>query len=222
MNKIKLIIAGTVAAATMATGTAVVNAQSNTANKCSAKPAALGQWGKAFTVNGNKVTATFTVEGTNCTVPVNLAVWERPTAEGINDQVFNNYSQKTFGPGKHSLTATLPNCMWQADVVEGSNPKAADGTANYQYQNGKFVDGGLRDFLKGGYGICETPEKPEKPEKPQKPDEPKKEIPKTPVTPTEVKELPNTGAGSILASTMGLSTTAGLAVRYYQSRRSLK
>jgi hypothetical protein len=210
MNKFKAIVASLVIVAGIVGISSVVSAQSS--NTCTVKEAALGQWGNAISVNGENVSASFVVEGTNCTTPVTLAVWERPTAEGINDQKLNNYTTETFGPGTHSLSATLPDCMWQVDVVEGANPTAADGTANYQYQNGEFVDGGLRDFLKGGAGVCE--EKPVTPVKPVKPTvvvKTKKVIVKEQVP--VVTTVPSTGGSpaAVVASTLGISTSAGLA-----------
>lgn len=196
MNKLKLAIVGGLVA--IATITSAPAASAASTGKCSVEAAKLGAWGKAISVSGDTVTASFKVVGTNCTTPVTLAVWERPTAEGINDQKLNNYTTKTFGPGVHTLSAKLPNCMWQADVVEGAKATAADGTANYQYQNGTFVDGGLRDFRKGGSGVCTatTPTTPVNPVTPEKP------LPET---------LPKTGAESVMANAFGLTAFAGVA-----------
>jgi hypothetical protein len=211
MKKLNVLIAGAVVAASMVAAGA--SAQAATVNnKCSVEAAKLGQWGNAIQVNGNQVSASFKVVGTNCTTPVTLAVWERPTAEGINDQVLNNYTTRTFGPGVHTLNATLPACMWQVDVVQGANPTAADGTANYQYQNGEFVDGGLRDFMKGGAGVCEDePEQPEEPETPVRPVA--KPVGTTP------EALPVTGPGAIFAGAFGASTVAGVAHNIIQRKR---
>ncbi len=207
MKKLNVLIAGAVVAASMiATGASAQAATAN--NKCTVEAAKLGQWGNAIQVNGNQVSASFKVVGTNCTTPVTLAVWERPTAEGINDQKLNNYTTRSFGPGVHTLSATLPACMWQVDVVQGANPTAADGTANYQYQNGKFVDGGLRDFMKGGAGVCEEPEEPEEPTVPTA-----KKVTTTP------EALPVTGPGAIFAGAFGASTFAGVAHNIIQRKK---
>lgn len=210
MKKLNTIIAGTFVTATMLVAGASAQA-ATTQSVCKVEPAALNAWSKSFQISGNKITATFKVTGTNCTTPVTLAVWERPTAEGINDQKLNNYTTQSFGPGVHTLSATLPNCMYQGDIVEGANPTAADGTANYQYQNGKFVDGGLRDFIKGGAGVCEEPEQPTTPEQPVKP------VVKPAAT--EPKALPNTGPGAIYAGALSFSAAAGVAHNIIQRKK---
>ena len=188
----------------------------------------------------------------NCKKAMTLAVWKAPSANGqpINDQVFHGYKTGTFGKGTHTLTTDLPNagkCYFQADLLKGSNPKAPDGTANYAYQNGQILTNHpLVDFKFGGKEKCEDKEIPEtcpynsamKKDDPncfepcpynpamRKDDKENCKPPVTPTpttpTPTEVKSLPSTGAGSILAGTMGLSTSAGLAVNYLRSRKQLK
>lgn len=189
------------------------------ANKCTVKQAPLGSWGKNITVEGNKATVEFTVEGTNCTTPVTVAAWGRPTAEGINDQILTEYSTATVEPGTWTMDVTVPDCMWQVDLLESAKPTAPDGTANYDYQNGKIIDGGLRDFLKGGEGACELVTKPPV------------VVPPTPTptqptqsTPVTVTTLPSTGgdAASVLAGTTGLSTTAGLAINLFKKRKLVR
>lgn len=228
MSKIMkaMMISGVVAGASVIGMVSQANAATQTS--CSVVPVELGSWGKAITIKGDTATATFTVKGENCTTPVTLAAWERMTLEGINDQKLFAYETKTFGPGKHSLSVKVPACYNQIDVVQGARATAADGTANYQFQDGKFVDGGLRDFLKAGNKVCEdkppvTPEPPVVTPKPPVTPQPPVVTPvATPVAETKsapVEALPSTGAGSIIAGTMGLSSTAGFAYNYLNSRR---
>lgn len=204
MKKINVIIAGVLVGATMVVAGASAQA-ATTQSVCKVEPAKLNAWSKSFQISGNQITASFKVTGTNCTTPVTLAVWERPTAEGLNDQKLNNYTTQSFGPGVHTLSATLPNCMYQADIVEGANPTAADGTANYQFQNGKFVDGGLRDFIKGGAGVCEEPEQPT--------------VVKPAAKPAAPKALPNTGPGAIYAGALSFAAVAGVAHNIIQRKK---
>lgn len=107
--------------------------------------------------------------------------------------------------------------VYQVDLIDGANYTATDGTANYQYQNGQFVDGGLRDFKKGGTGTCEKPVTPVTPVTPT--------TPATPVTPAAtapvVTSVPSTGAGDILMGTTGLSTSVGLAYNLIRRKKLL-
>lgn len=168
--------------------------------------------GKIFVVNGDKVKANFEVKGQDCHMAVTLAVWKSPSANGapIKDQKLFGHVTNVFGPGKHALTAKIPDCYFQADLLEGSSPTAADGSANYDYQNGVIFDGGLRDFMFGGTNVCSTPV--------------------VPVTPTQtqpqstVKELPNTGLG--LSSMIGLASATAIAssvaFHFVQKQRLIK
>lgn len=237
MNKVKALIASAVVVTGMVGATAAVKAQANNANKCAVEPAALNAWGNGLSVNGQSVSASFTVKGSNCVTPVTLAVWERPTAEGIRDQKLFDFATVTVGPGRHTnaITVDLPECMWQADIVEGADPKGPDGTADYmKLVNGEWV-GNLRDFKKGGSGVCTTPTEEPCPydETMDKDDpnckaveEPEKEVVVKEVKTVETKEVPvesvpNTGPASILATTFGVSTSAGLGYNLFRNRRNL-
>lgn len=168
--------------------------------------------GEKMKIEGNKVTASFTVTGTNCTTPVTLAVWKAPSANGqpINKQVLYGFTTSTFGPGNHTISAAIPDCYFQADLLLGSNPKAPDGTANYAYQNGKILTNSpLRDYKYGGNKVCEEPKTPEQPKTPETPVQGGQggqvQAVATPV------ELPKTGAGAIAGTFAGVSVSAGAA-----------
>jgi len=217
--KIFKIVAGVLVAAT---AVVVINATSANAQDtavCDVPKLALGApTGKNMEVNGDSIgdtiTATFEVTGENCTTPVTLAVWKTvngPEAKGspIEQQVFFGSTTKTYGPGKNqTITAVLPNCYWQADLLVGSNPKAPDGTAHYAYQNGQILSvHPLRDFTFGGKKSCaETPKTPEQP-KGKGADTPQVAAAVTP-TPTT---LPATGAGAVAGTFIGISSLAGVA-----------
>jgi hypothetical protein len=231
MKVLNVIVGTAVAVATIV----AINAGSANAatNKCVVEAKQLGQWGKSFTVSGDKVTATFKVTGENCNTPVTLAVWTSEQANGhpLDTQKLFSHSTTTVGPGTHVLTSKLPNCFYQADLIQSDKPTAPDGGANYQYQNGQFVDGGLKDFKYGGTQKCE--DKPEEPEEPKDvcpnidgkqaevpeghevdgegncvvPEDPKDPEVKGEQTPTV---LPETGAG-LIGTFAGVSASAGIA-----------
>lgn len=219
MNKLKVILASLVVlAGVVVAGTSVANAQAQNVPECTIDPIPLNMWQKSFTVANGKTTAKFTLKGAdNCKKAMTVAVWKAPAANGqpINNQKLFAYKTGVFGKGVNTLTVDLPDdCYFQADLLKGTNPTAPDGTANYAYQNGKIVENHpLVDFKFGGNRKCEevTVKEPVTPDTPTKP--------VTPAAP--VATIPNTGAGSIIASTMGLSTTAGLAVKYFRTRRML-
>ena len=221
MNKFKLIIASLGVIMGIVGFATNVSAQSSTP-ECTIDPIPMNQWQKSFTTAGNNISSKFTLKGdANCTKTMTLAVWNSPSADGqpINEQRLYSSTTATFTKGTHSITAKLPgtDCYFQADLLKGSNATAPDGTANYAYQNGQILTNHpLVDFKFGGKKVCE--EKPEKPTQPETP-----ETPQTPVTPVaKVEELPSTGAGSVLASVFGLSTTTGLAYNYIRSRKQLR
>ena len=210
----KLFISVMVAATTVAAlGLAPANAQAATASKCYIANISPANWGKAIAIKGSVATATFTVKGTGCTTPVTLASWKAvaPNGERLNEQKLYSHTTATFKPGVHTISVNFyPSCYWQVDLIQGANATAADGTANYDYQNGQIIDGGLRNFKQGGSTTCAvTPP-----------------TPVTPVTPTTIvtaSKLPDTGASvfSLIATGLGVSMVAGLAYQLYQ-KRSLK
>lgn len=218
MNVLKSIIFASVFAVIAVAGGNQVAHAATQANACKVgdQGLAMGNSGN-ITVSGTTATVKFRVNGTGCTTPVSVASWIRVTSEGINDQKLYAHKTNTFGPGLHSMTVEVPACMYQVDLIDGANYTATDGTANYQYQNGQFVDGGLRDFKKGGTGTCEKPVTPVTPVTPT--------TPATPVTPAAtapvVTSVPSTGAGDILMGTTGLSTSVGLAYNLIRRKKLL-
>jgi len=230
-----------VAAGAMYINTATASATANV--PCDIPKLKLGEpYGQNMTINGNKLTANFTVTGENCKTPVTLAVWKTPSANGqpFLEQKLFAYTTKTFGPGKHSITATLPDCYWQVDLLTSDKPTAPDGTPMYAFQNGKILEvHPLRDFKFGGSKKCTEPE-PEKdvcpniegmqtevPEGYKKDDKgncviipakPKPEKPQVEGIQTgggggqQVPEaLPSTGPGAIVGTFMGMTVSAGAA-----------
>lgn len=81
------------------------------------------------------VTVEFTVEGGTC--EVSLATYELPSGDfGIPQTLFDS-DTGTFGPGTHTLTASLPHvgdmpgCFAQYDFVFGPALQTVDGTSKY-------------------------------------------------------------------------------------------
>lgn len=243
MNKMKLIVSGAVLALSMVGLSGVVNAQDN-APECTIDPLPMNLWQKSFAKSESNIAGTFTLKGAdNCKKAMTISVWNSPTPDGNNVDKQTLFSTKTavFGKGTHSISTTIPpdGCYYQADLLKGDKATAPDGTANYAYQDGKILEvHPLHDATFGGTKKCEekppvtppvTPKPPVKPETPVTP--PVTKLPNSPVlvVPAEVapdeqksapsEDLPSTGAGSIIAGTMGLSSSAGFAYSYAQSRR---
>lgn len=170
----------------------------------------IGQNDKAFTVSGNTVTGTYKVTGdAGCTTPVTLAIWKAPSKNGapINSQTLYSYTTVTVGPGTHTISASIPNCYFQADLLQSANPKAPDGTANYGWQNGDWVKNGpFRGYAMGGNQTCvDQPTTPTNPTNPA-----------TPATPA--KTLPVTGPTSIVLPVASLSAAVAVAHNLYRRR----
>ena len=164
---------------------------------------------KSITQSGNKVTAKFIVSGdADCKKSASIATWKWYSRFGLplNEQELYKTATGTFGPGTHTLTAEVPVCYWQADLVQGTRPTAADGTADYRFENGDL----LMDAAFGGDGVCkkggETPSAPQ-----------------TPATDVStITTLPSTGAGSVLATATVLGLGAGAAYSVIRRKQSAK
>jgi LPXTG-motif cell wall-anchored protein len=283
MNKFKALIATLAVIAGAAGVTAVVQAKSVNAQAatplCTLTPLNLSEYGKSFTKGTGKITAKFKLSGAaNCKYDMTLATFKAKSGAANNgqplaEQTLFNAATGTFGPGEHSLTASVPDCFYQVDIVTGKALKNTVGTRYFDYVNtsnfvnqGRLADGTntahIHDAAFGGTKSCDVPKEevcphdpsmkkndpncercprdpsmskndpkcepcPYNPNMPKNDTENCKPPVETPQTPQggpepEVTQLPSTGAGSILASTMGLSTSAGLAVKYFRSRRLLK
>lgn len=139
----------------------------------------------------------------NCEKSVSVGIWQWPTEDGLplSSQVLYKAVTKTFGPGEHTITVDVPNCYWQADVMEGTRATAADGTADYQIGDPSDPNSDrFLDVAYGGEGVCFADEK----ETPKSTDKP---------AASTVSTLPNTGAGSTMtaaiSSAVGAVTAAG-------------
>jgi LPXTG-motif cell wall-anchored protein len=64
------------------------------------------------------------VEGKGCKMPVSVASWKAPSADGrpFSEQVFFAGNSKTLNEGRHLMSVDTPNCFFQVDLVHGLNP----------------------------------------------------------------------------------------------------
>lgn len=190
--------------------------------------------GIKVSADGKNVYSTVVIKGdANCRKSFTLATWKLPNKRGLplTDQKFHTYSTATRGPGRFKITTTIPECYWQADLLGGTRPKSVNGDANYQWPQDQ-----LANYKLGGDKSCTvtpvpTPTPTPTPQPTPTPTPaPTPQPTPTPVTPaattstvsTNVASIPSTGAGSVLAGTLGLSTSTGLAYNLYQKRKLLK
>lgn len=207
MKSFKYIVASAVVAVVAAVSM-TNDAQATNACTVADYGMAMGKSGN-ITVSGTTATVKFRVNGTNCTTPVTIAVWKRVSPEGIRDQkFFNSVTYPAVAPGVYTKTITIPDCLYQVDVLEGAQAKAADGTADYVKWDGTKWTGPLRDFVKpAGTNVCV--------DKPI-------ETPQSTTKGSPVAVVPNTGAGDILAGTAGLSTSVGLAYNLIRRKKLMR
>lgn len=213
ISKLFLGLSAAAVIASTAIGVGAATASAATNNVCSVDGTPLGKWGSYLTVNGNKITADFEVKGQNCEITMSLVVFKAPAADGqpLYDQRIYDYKTETFGPGKHQMTENIPDCYYQADLMVGTKADWAE--ADNSPKRIKFPekpgdpwpDMGLRDFKMGGDKKCEEPKPTPKPEvKPAATEEP--------------EVLTKTGAGSVLAIGLGV-TTLGAAIHQVVMRK---
>jgi hypothetical protein len=158
-----------------------------------------------------------------------------------DQKLFSSASTTVTGPGTYTLETTIPDCTYQADVITGKALRSEVGRSYYGYVNtDNFVNQGriaagtdtahIHDATFGGDKVCEVPEVC-----PYDHSMPKDSKDCVPPTKTVVKTVtknvaapvntvPSTGgdAGSMIASTMGLSTSTGLAYNLIRKRKLLK
>jgi|GEM_PF-3484089 len=173
--KLSLITAAIVIAGVVGVGAQPVSA----ANKlCTLEGLKLNEYKKSFTINGDNVTAKFTLKGDkDCKFDMTLFTFETPAAEGtpefFKSQKLYSYQTGSFGPGTHTLTTTMPQCKYQLDLVTGKPISAEKGETLFNVVNltnmtnqGQIggtnnINAHTHDALIGGDKACEEPEQPE-------------------------------------------------------------
>lgn len=160
-----------------------------------------------FKIQGSTVSASYKLSGPkHCKLTMQLISWEAP-----NPTDGKPYSQqkeiarivKTAGPGTYTLSAPLPNCYYQIDLV-------FKGTQQYSVRNIGYLHGG--DHKCGVLPVTHTTAQITP--KPQP-------TPQTPAsTPTAaVTELPHTGPEAVIGTFLSTSG-AGTLLHRYVSRKS--
>ncbi|MBP6041699.1 hypothetical protein KBF61_01415 [Candidatus Saccharibacteria bacterium] len=251
MNKIKYVIFATfIAASIVVVGNTGQEAQAAQTKICTLKPLTLDKYAKSFTVNGSKVTAKFTLSGDkDCRFDMSLFTFEATTANAmpVKDQTLYSHNTGTFGPGTHTLTASMPQCYHQLDLVTGKPLEAKKGdrandviNLNNNVNQGRIGSAGkynahVHDALIGGNKSCtKSPVVVTPPPVVVEPETPVVEEPVTeePVVEEPVVEevpaeepaeapvnLPKTGASSAVLS-IGAIGAAGK--KLFRSRQGLK
>jgi hypothetical protein len=126
------------------------------------------------------VTARFRVTGTDCHMTVTLVSWNAPNGtdgKPYEQQTLFAKTTAKFTTGDHTITAKMPNCFYQIDLVTGSDVSMYP-TTSFSSQ------GRLRGNLHGGAQPCTVPTPTPTPAP-------------TPVVETASTTLPNTGPGEI-------------------------
>lgn len=157
-----------------------------------------------------EASATVVVSGDpTCTEVVTIVSWEAPNANfniaNLNAQKVHSFSTQTLGVGTHVVKTSMADCFYQIDVLNSAHPKAADGTAQYRFEDG------LMGWAQGGNKSCTAPVPTPKP------------IPTPTPTPTPVAPatvLPNTGPGN-LVGLISAVTIGGATLHYFVTKKRL-
>lgn len=135
----------------------IVAADSNT---CSASVVgsynSANQTGSRFQINsaGTQGSVTVNLSGAaNCQETITLVSWQAPNGtfdgQNVSSQTLYDSTTETLGVGTHTLTVPMLNCYYQLDLVTGSSPYGANGTA--WYGNNLF------GYAQGGSQACVQP-----------------------------------------------------------------
>lgn len=197
--KFKLLVLSAVLASIVAVSAPVAAQQ-----ECKVDPAVQGLSlkdlkTKSSSLNGNILTTKVVVTGEEgCTKSVSVAAWKFPNATGLplKSQVLYKTNTQTFGVGEHTISVEVPACYWQADIMEGTRPTAADGTPDYKIgdpsdpKTDRFIDVAF-----GGDKECFPKNEPTAPSN------------------TQITELPSTGSNvTMMIVSTGLVSTLGYAI----------
>lgn len=186
------------------------------------------QAGQVFKISGGRVSSTVTVTGTNCTADVTLVTWTAPNGTDGKpysaQKVFDYQTLSRVKPGTYTLTAKMPDCYYQVDLLNLNTPTDPYGGPDYRGSQ-------LLGYLHGGNQSCDKPApsptpKPTPTPTPKPTSTPVKPTP-TPVVPTPTPTpgevlpaatLPDTGAETASA-VIGLTAMISTAAALVRSRR---
>lgn len=160
---------------------------------------------KSFTISGTTATSSFTVTGDpGCNEAVTIAAWQAPNGSTdflpLAQQKLVSSNTNTFTPGSYTISVQIPNCDYQIDLLRGSSPAAADGTANY-------VAPQLIDWVEVSNTVCEPPATTSA-------------VTTPPVA--QPTSLASTGPGNVLGLFVFTTLVAGITHRIYVKRRHNK
>jgi LPXTG-motif cell wall-anchored protein len=216
MNILKLLITGAVITAGIAITTTPVNAAKNCEVNRAVNAASMHDiTNNSIVQNGNKVDVKVTVKGdADCKKTVSVATWKwyNETGLPLEEQRLFKTATQTFGIGTHTISVEVPDCRWQADLVEGTRATAADGTANYKIGAPNDETDRLMDFAFGQLAVCTD----------------SVAQPTTPTTATTatnaatITRLPNTGTGNMLLNALTISSATGFAYSLVRNRKQSK
>ena len=154
MNKLKIVSLAAFIALSLSVVSIPVTPANAVSETCSVKSTGTknttGASDSRFVVNNNStVSATFEVKGDDsCRQTVTLATWTAPDAakgRPYNLQKLHDHVTKTYGKGTYTLTATLPNCFYQVDLVRGDNQTSPN-----------YAKSTMMGSLHGGVKTCEV------------------------------------------------------------------
>jgi len=107
---------------------------------------------RKFTLKDGRAYIAVTVHGKKCKMPVSVASWKAPSANGrpYSKQTFYAGNSRTLREGRHLMSVAVPPCYFQVDLIHGLNPHP-NGTTGPNY--GKlFIAGAI-----GGTKPCKKP-----------------------------------------------------------------
>ena len=183
----------------------------------------VGQATSRFVVNADgTVSTTVVVKGTDCTKTVSLASWRAPYGvkgfQPLTGQTLLTSKTYALGEGTHKLTIDKADCMYQIDLVNGSEA-TVKGTPVY-------TSGMLLGFVQAGNKVCEKPvvTPTPTPAPTPTPSTPATTTPTDTPTPPASVEAPavlvNTGAGDTIAL-FGFTVVAAALLHRVVTRRRL-
>lgn len=153
------------------------------------------QAGQVFKISGGRVSSTVTVTGTYCTADVTLVTWKAPNGTDGKpysaQKVYDYQTLKQVGPGTYTLSAKMPDCYYQVDLLNLPTPTDPNGGPDYRGSQ-------LLGYLHGGSQSCDQPSPTPSPTpKPTPTPTPIKPTP-TPVVPTPTPVAPTPTPGEVL------------------------
>jgi hypothetical protein len=111
---------------------------------------------RKFTLKDGRAYIAVTVHGKKCKMPVSVASWKAPSANGrpYSQQTFYAGNSRTLREGRHLMSVAVPPCYFQVDLIHGLDPHP-NGTTGPGYGPKLFIAGAI-----GGTRSCKPPKQP--------------------------------------------------------------